>query len=469
MSIHLVSDTGTALGANVDHCQNRSLFIDRFADPTLREEPRKQWFSRGIKLSVEPLAKIRDRRLNLPAEQLLHARLQSRLLVNMAGGVMENAGLCLDRYGLPYLPGSTVKGCARRMALQALHDWIEARSDRPAADDIGSPCCEGFSKPADLLAAIALVFGWVEQDWNSDKNRDKQTHQETTWKSDFAWACHGDFQSIWRTAATALCRQFRAIISDPDQPWKSLPNCAGSVAFLAAYPNTDPGLELDVVTCHHGDYYSGKKDNQGRLVMPIATDTEEPIPVLFPAVKPQKETDYFSFPLIPLRNADPKLLAAAKSWLANGLEIFGLGGKTNAGYGWFDASDELNLNVKDGLARKTKAEVEERERQAAAQREAGVAEQRRLVKAALEAMTPDERIASLTEPQFDAKIRAFWKESKRGGPTEDEKKAIIAALKGPRLAYWQDLKTKASKGGDLAKSEQAIRAHNKQLNADKMP
>jgi CRISPR/Cas system CMR subunit Cmr6 (Cas7 group RAMP superfamily) len=46
-------------------------------------------------------------------------------MVNMAGGVMENAGLCLDRFGLPYIPGSAVKGCARRTALAALREWCE--------------------------------------------------------------------------------------------------------------------------------------------------------------------------------------------------------------------------------------------------------------------------------------------------------------------------------------------------------
>ena len=35
--------------------------------------------------------------LRLPDSQLLFGQLQSRLIVNMAGGVLENGGLCLDR------------------------------------------------------------------------------------------------------------------------------------------------------------------------------------------------------------------------------------------------------------------------------------------------------------------------------------------------------------------------------------
>src|SRR5208282_3126445 len=95
------------------------------------------------------------------------AQLQSRLMVNMAGGVMENAGLCLDRFGLPYIPGSAVKGCARRMAIQRL---IEV---------------ELPSVKSDLLIQIALAFGWGEQDWSSEKT-------DGRFKSDFAYAAGSD-------------------------------------------------------------------------------------------------------------------------------------------------------------------------------------------------------------------------------------------------------------------------------------
>ena len=108
---------------------------------------------------------------------------------------------------------------------------------------------------------------------------------------------------------------------------------AGTIAFLPAHPNADPGLELDVVTPHHTKYYESKDPNA------VATDTEDPIPVFFPAVKPQGNDDHFTFPLIPLRLGLEADLTHAKTWLGHGLEIFGLGAKTAAGYGWFDASE----------------------------------------------------------------------------------------------------------------------------------
>lgn len=473
MSLYLSPDTRAALGSDQQLlCENRSLFFDRFADPTLEKEERKAWFNRGRKIGVSLDAK-RDRSSHFPTATVLHARLQARLMVNMAGGVMENAGLCLDRYGMPYIPGSTVKGCARRMALQALHDWCTTGT-RPTGEDICTNSCQPFTSPAEMLQIIALAFGWVEQDWSTEKNRDKQDRQ-TTWKSDFAWACGGE-DDIWNVAASNLCSRLKAKIKDPAKPWDSLPNFAGGVAFLPAYPSNDPGLELDIVTCHHGDYYSQKTDARGKLLMPVALDTEEPVPVIFPAVAAQTATDYFTFPLIPLRHAGIDILTYARTWLSAGLETFGLGAKTNAGYGWFDASEAFNEAISQQQQARAKSRKEEEEKQREAEKEAAEAKAKAEAKAALAAefakLTPeqqeDKRIELLTDAQFDAKVRAFCKEPRKGGPSDTEQQAIVRALRGPRLDYWQAFKPKATKG-DLSTVDQSIRALNKKLHGDKMP
>ena len=51
----------------------------------------------------------------------ISATLKSRLLLNMAGSALENGGLSLDRNsGLPVIPGSAVKGLARKTAIHEL-------------------------------------------------------------------------------------------------------------------------------------------------------------------------------------------------------------------------------------------------------------------------------------------------------------------------------------------------------------
>jgi CRISPR-associated protein Cmr6 len=291
------------------------------------------------------------------AEKILHAQLQSRLMVNMAGGVMENAGLCLDRFGLPYIPGSAVKGCARRAALAALHEWCQSSTKPIGADNPLAACCAAFTTPAEMLATIARVFGWCEQDWSDQSNQ-----------SDFLWACGQNHREVAQTAAEALATHFGWKIADKhhETPWKSLPNFGGSISFLPAYP-VDLGktgkvdglplevpplgkLELDVVTVHHKHYYAEpaepkdvphsherwqrwKRDHDAwEREWGTAPDIEEPVPNVFPAVAPGH---VFAFAIAPLRGADPQLVQHARTWLATGLQTFGLGAKTAAGYGWF--------------------------------------------------------------------------------------------------------------------------------------
>jgi CRISPR type III-B/RAMP module RAMP protein Cmr6 len=476
------SDTTAALGSNAEKCDSRSLLLERFADPTAKEGERKNIFTRTFNKPVNHSKSISHVAFgaSLAGNTILHAQLQSRLMVNMAGGVMENAGLCLDRFGLPYIPGSAVKGCARRAATQAL---LEA---------------ESWEAKADLLFELCLVFGWGDTDWKAGRKRKRANGREVETEplSDFWWAMASETGNraeddrrrgeIWQRVVVPvtnrLLDQLRVQKREhPNEPWRDLPNFAGSVSFLPAYP-VDLGktgkvdglplevpplgkLELDVVTCHHRDYYAGKS--------PTATDTEEPVPVVFPAVAPGH---VFAFAFAPLRGAVATLVQHARSWLATGLSVFGLGAKTNAGYGWFDCSETVHTAVTELLHQKAEREKKAAEEKAAKEKAEAEAKAKATEKAARDAalasLSGDERadkeIELLTDQQFDAKVRAFCKEPKKGGPTEEQKKAIVRALRGPRLAYWQAFKTKATKG-DLATVDQAIRQLSKAMNLGKMP
>ncbi|MEI8040272.1 MAG: type III-B CRISPR module RAMP protein Cmr6 [Verrucomicrobiota bacterium] len=316
MAILLPKDTKEALGADAKGCDSRSLLFDRFADPGAKEEPRKAWFKRITDLKPHPVKYVSwscwlgDGGLGLSPNAILLAQLQSRLMVNMAGGVMENAGLCLDRFGVPYIPGSAVKGCARRMAV---HNLQELREIKESAD-----------KLSHLLTDLALVFGWGEQEWSFEK-------KEGRFISDFACAVGPD---CWGQVSA----QTRAQL-----PRTS--HFAGTVSFLPAFPHHLPArdLDLDVITCHHPDYYSRRTDARGSQVMPQALDTEDPNPVIFPAVAAGA---VFAFAALPLRGvrdslsqSGRKLHEVARGWLIQGLETFGIGAKTAAGYGWFAEVD----------------------------------------------------------------------------------------------------------------------------------
>ena len=129
---------------------------------------------------------------------VFRARLGGRLIVNQAGGILENAGLCLHRhFGDPYLPGSAVKGLARHAA------WCQW-SDAEDADK-GS-----------IAERIAHIFG----NPTGDKGLD----------AFIKGRCPGIPQTL-----------------------------GGGVAFLAAVPEGGVALATDIVNGHHPKYYAGKQ------------------------------------------------------------------------------------------------------------------------------------------------------------------------------------------------------------------
>lgn len=206
------------------------------------------------------------------------ATLGGRLLVNMAGGVIENAGIALDRcFGLPFIPGSAVKGIARAQAL-----W-EIREAKPG------------ERPG-LLRLAMLIFGFGSNDLKG--------------KGDFAWA--GGASAAQAVAAQLGSTDFK-----------------GSACFLPAYPTTPPTLVVDMVNPHYPDYYRGQRQR--------ADDDESPIPNYFPAVEAGS-----SFGFAVVLNRVPQLEAVtlesllhqAKEWLQRAVTRKGVGAKTAAGYGW---------------------------------------------------------------------------------------------------------------------------------------
>ncbi|MCX7819867.1 MAG: type III-B CRISPR module RAMP protein Cmr6 [Kiritimatiellae bacterium] len=319
----LSTDEIKKLLADGQECESRSLMFDRFCDPRAKEDDRKAalLFAMGKK-PCKQKAKSWAEFLSQANAFKLEVKLQSRMMVNMAGGVMENAGLCIDRFGVPYIPGSAVKGCARRAALAALREWCET-GQKPAGDHPLARCCEDFETQQRMLENVALVFGWTELEWSEEK-------KDGEYKSDYVWATDvgGRRDEILNAVVFALLR--RQGETNDSGSWQQartrLRNYAGSVSFLPAYPIRSPttDLELDVVTCHHRNYYKREKD--------VATDDEEPNPVVFPAVAPGHE---FVFALVTSRGSDAFLLDCARRWLQSGLETFGIGAKTAAGYGWF--------------------------------------------------------------------------------------------------------------------------------------
>lgn len=207
------------------------------------------------------------------------ATLGARMMINMAGGVIENAGIALDRcLGLPFIPGSAVKGITRAQALWEIKEETDS------------------SKKKEKLRFAMLIFGFGGQDIKRN--------------GAFGWA--GGESVAKEIASSIQAEDFK-----------------GTVCFLPAYPTSSPQIVVDMVNPHYREYYSGRRQR--------ATDDEAPIPNYFPAVK---EGTSFGFALminrIPQGVTQEQLLEQSKTWLENALTEKGVGAKTAAGYGWFE-------------------------------------------------------------------------------------------------------------------------------------
>jgi CRISPR/Cas system CMR subunit Cmr6 (Cas7 group RAMP superfamily) len=431
----------------------RTLALDRFPDLPVTEnagaykaDKQNTEYRRSSIDAVKTGKVLRDgtaawlgflnNQLKLKPSQLIFGQLQSRLMVNMSGGVLENGGMCLDRRtGLPYIPGSSIKGTVRRMAIQEL---LDTRIEGKSTADL-----------AHLVILIARIFGAGGADWEKGRRKTNGT-PGGEFKSDFEFACGQQWEAVREIASSMLLKEPGMPLDPGAEPWKRLSGYAGSTSFLPAYPMDLSGLklsipvpqlgsvEMEVLTCHHQKYYSGIKN--------IALDDEPPIPVVFPAVA---AGHIFVFPFtVSGTPAQSQMTDQVRRWIIAALETFGIGAKTAAGYGWFDCSDALQKSVVEQLH--ARAEQAKRDQEARAAEE--LRKQGELLKQkareeearATAGMTEQERVhfnlSRLTEDQFRAKLEK-WKDV-----NELERNAIYDLFRSVKSALWLDISKKAREG-----------------------
>lgn len=243
------------LSPDFSQCESPSLRLEKFVVCGGSQDQRAVEVRKVLACHQRYAKSVSSRRLSHPQGRSFTLELGGNLMVNQSGGILENAGLCLDHFrGWPQIPGSSLKGVASHAAYR---EWCDSHDH-------------------DLAERIFAVFGYP-------------TGHE-----------------------------------DLDDTYSEHPVMAGQVSFLPAVPSGNPDLTADICTSHHPKYYQGK--------LQTAVDSEEPIPLVFPAVKAGTA---FVFTLIPLRQAKPAVLADAEAWLRRALTHDGVGAKTAAGYGWF--------------------------------------------------------------------------------------------------------------------------------------
>jgi CRISPR-associated RAMP protein, Cmr6 family len=197
---------------------------------------------------------------------------------------IENGFLFHHVYGIPYIPGETLKGLARAVFILSVAEAIKGETKLSKIEEELSEEAEGISQQIPKKISIIL-----------------------------------DDYTIENPVET-----FRKIFGSKKR--------RGQVIFFDAYPvDFDPSkyFEADIMNSHYGDYYQSGK---------APADWLNPNPIHFLALK---EGIFFEFslglaPFEPMEDNEEKLLLeTARKLLEVGLKNFGVGNKKRKGYGWF--------------------------------------------------------------------------------------------------------------------------------------
>ena len=469
----MCADTVAVLGPNAMLCENRSLLWDRLFDPLAKPAIKKSIMEKALSLPTvykkqKALQEFIIFQLLFQNSTILFGKLQSRLLINLSAGL--GSGVCLDRLsGYPTIPGSAIKGCARRSAIEEL---LSASS---------------VESRAVICRDIALVFGWNKKDWITRKAFPESPSGDNLWKkqrSDLAWACGDSWEAVAKKTTELLAETLndntelnsRAIDSNSN-------GFEGLAHFLPAIPwdmhSKDTELEI---FCSHHPQYNSEPSEPDRHQFPSdwnrwkreweewhrnfggAPDTEDPKISYVPAVA---EGQVFAFVI----QGEPRMSARGKTWLQQGLVQHGIGSRTQSGYGIFETGDVLQQNYLGKIQQihdsENQLRIKEREQQLQQEQDEIRRMEMQKEEQALSRMNEEEKLeyqlSQLHPEQFWGKVQRFRDLDKHA------QKRMIRVLQTQRAAIWTELKARARRGGQWAQVEQSIRETAKIRNLGKMP
>lgn len=229
-----------------------------------------------------------------------------RLVVGLGNESVYETSMTLHHvYGIPYIPGSAVKGITRHYVITQIlgkemtpYDWgnIEKILEY-SSDDL-----KKLQKENDLKKKFT----------STRKTKDTQETKEPS--DQFLIKLK---ESKWLKRLDTA----RTIFGTQEN--------AGKVVFFDAFPTTAPTIEPDIMNPHYGDYYSGKTDNSNNPIPPA--DYLSPNPIFFLTVKGAT----FDFYLGKKQKETAVDLDKAKKWLEDALQEQGIGAKSAVGYGYF--------------------------------------------------------------------------------------------------------------------------------------
>lgn len=290
MSYNIPSDTKRILTEQrVGECDNFSLIFHRYVPDEVIQDSKLQneWLKQAIKhfsldRKNERARKFQDlqtaiyRRWEIRTQKAttFELALSSRLIVGLGDKGSLEIGLTVDQTtGLPYIPGSALKGLTRSYTLYFLAEKRGLQlsgeiSDSKKLDDFESEILSGKYDKHDAFRFYKKIFGTQD--------------------------------------------------------------AAGQAIFHDAVLMGAPGdiYSMDVMTPHFPKWY----ENQRKKADKAPHDADSPNPVVFVTVNADCQ---FAFAVGWRGDSNPEAHQFARELLENALQDFGIGSKTAAGYGTF--------------------------------------------------------------------------------------------------------------------------------------
>lgn len=238
------------------------------------------------------------------------ARTVWRLVAGFATNPALETGITLHLlHGFPYLPGSAVRGLVRRVAESSL---VESREEWLHLPEL--PPEEEIARFLDAAEAVWRLLGSLAVEPPDPAPEDPLWHTPRELLRHLSSRLGSD------PTASAFRRRINSLLAE---------HTGGLLTFFDAVPS--PGqqdlLVTDLLNPHYPDFYR----ESGRVP---PSDDQDPGPIYFLAVRDQAAFE-FPYRLRAVRDfvVPPEL--DVRSWLKQGLESWGAGAKTAAGYGYF--------------------------------------------------------------------------------------------------------------------------------------
>ena len=269
----------------------------------------------------------------------LQAKVMWRLVVGLGLPNPLETGFILHHiYGIPFLPGSAIKGVTRAFRLQTIAEelgvprlsvWdIEEWENRTKSPTpwklLDELLTSSVPKPSDTQGRKEELNKQIESRFNNLKStlkKGKEFLGAPQYLIQNPKVLEIDIGELKENYIYPFSRAFGS------------QQAKGEIVFFDAYPtsltvNGKGILELDVMNPHYGEYYGSKG------ATPPA-DWLSPVPVLFLVVRCGA---IFQITLAqrPSPYSSDDLLDTVASWTKAALKELGIGAKTRAGYGQMD-------------------------------------------------------------------------------------------------------------------------------------